>query len=341
MFGGHYALLISVKMKRDLYWDSLKFVLIFLVVYGHIAPHYAEDSRFNMAIYNLIYLFHMPLFIFVSGRFSLIRDRERYMKGILRLLETYIVFQIIRTTIPLLLGGEFTFKCITTPNWILWYLVALIYWRLMVYFVPERILKQRKKVLLMSFCISLVAGFIPIGYPFVVQRTLSFLPFFVMGYYSSEVDMQKYINKIPCFLAVSVLVIAFMLLFFVLDIDLAHVHHGSFPYWHDKTFYTLLYFGARCIFILSAIILGIIVMRLVPTNATIAKWGCETMFIFIYHSFAVNALDAIIKRAWIPQNEFLLFVYAVIITWGLLILAHFAPLKILLNPISYYKNKKK
>ncbi len=82
-------------------------------------------------------------------------------------------------------------------------------------------------------------------------------------------------------------------------------------------------------------------MRLVPTNATIAKWGCETMFIFIYHSFAVNALDAIIKRAWIPQNEFLLFVYAVIITWGLLILAHFAPLKILLNPSSYYRNNKK
>ena len=325
-------------MKRDLYWDSLKFVLIFLVVYGHLLPHYFEDSRFNLAIYNLIYLFHMPLFIFVSGRFSLIRDRERYMKGILRLLETYIVFQIIRT---ILFGGEFTFKCITTPNWILWYLVALIYWRLIVYFVPERILKQRKKVLLMSFCISLVAGFIPIGDPFVVQRTLTFLPFFVMGYYSSEVDMQKYINKIPCYLAVSVLVIAFMLLFFVLNIGLTHVHHGSIPYWHDKAFYTLLYFGARCIFILSAIILGIIVMRLVPTNAIIAKWGSETMFIFIYHSFAINALDAIIIRAWIPQNELLLFVYAVIITWGLLILAHFTPLKILLNPINYYRNNKK
>ena len=322
--------------KRDLYWDSLKFVLIFLVVYGHIAQNYSGDSQFNMDIYKLIYLFHMPLFIFVSGRFSLIRDRKKYMKGILRLLETYIVFQIIRTTIPILLGGEFTFKCITTPNWILWYLVALILWRLMVYFIPERILKQRKKVLLMSFCISLVAGFIPIGYPFSVQRILSFLPFFVMGYYSSEFDIQQYINKIPKFLAVSVFVIAFMLLFFVLDIDLALVHHGSYPYYHE-TFYTLFLFGSRCIFILSAIILGIMVMRLVPTNATIAKWGCETMFIFIYHSFAVNALDAIIKRDWIPQYELLLFVYAIIIISGLLLLAHFAPLKILLNPVSYCK----
>ena len=216
-------------MKRDLYWDSLKFVLIVLVVYGHIAQHNSEVSRFNMAIYNLIYLFHMPLFIFVSGRFSHVRDRKRYMKNILRLLETYIVFQIIRTTIPILLGDEFSFKCIITPKWILWYLVALIYWRLMVYFIPERILKQRKKVLLTSICISLAAGFIPVGYPFVVQRSLTFLPFFVMGYYSSEVNIQKYINKIPYYLAVCVLVGAFMLLFFVLNTNLARVHHGSFP----------------------------------------------------------------------------------------------------------------
>ena len=67
-------------MKRDLYWDSLKFVLIFFVVYGHIIAHYSELSRINMATYNYIYLFHMPLFVFVSGRFSHIRDKQKYKK---------------------------------------------------------------------------------------------------------------------------------------------------------------------------------------------------------------------------------------------------------------------
>ena len=54
---------MGANMKRDIYWDSLKFVLIFLVVYGHIAPRYLEGSQFNMAIYNFIYMFHMPMFV--------------------------------------------------------------------------------------------------------------------------------------------------------------------------------------------------------------------------------------------------------------------------------------
>ena len=58
------------RMKRDLYWDSLKFVLIFLVVYGHTIETYSPDGSINRAIYNLIYVFHMPLFIFISGYFS-------------------------------------------------------------------------------------------------------------------------------------------------------------------------------------------------------------------------------------------------------------------------------
>ena len=133
-------------MKRDLYWDSLKFILIFLVVYGHIAPHYLGGGPFNMAIYNLVYLFHMPLFIFVSGRFSHIHDRHRYKRGILLLLESYLVFQTIRSSVPLL-HGESLWRCLIIPRWTLWYLVALIYWRLMLLFIPPRWLQHRAWVI--------------------------------------------------------------------------------------------------------------------------------------------------------------------------------------------------
>lgn len=327
-------------MKRDLYWDSLKFVLIYLVVYGHIVPHYSEDSRFNMAMFNFIYLFHMPLFIFISGRFSHIRDRQKYKNGILKLLETYIVFQIIRSGIPIILGGEFTIKCLHTPNWILWYLVALIYWRLIVYFIPQSWLSHRNYMLTVSFCISLLAGFIPIGYPFVVQRTLTFLPFFVMGYYSKDFDVRSFVNRVPLYFAVGTMIIAFAILFFELNFRLSFVHHCAFPYWSGDLMHTMMRFVARCIFIPSAIVLSVCLMRLVPTNSTLAKWGSITMFIFIYHSFALNFLFAVVARGYIPQNELLLFAYSIVITAGLIVLARVKFFNILLNPISYLKKAK-
>ena len=270
-------------MKRDLYWDSLKFVLIFLVVYGHIAPRYMEGSQFNMAIFNFIYMFHMPLFIFVSGRFSHIRDRKRYKQSIFRLFETYVVFQIIRTAFQVLLGGKLTIGCLYTPQWTLWYLIALIYWRLMVYYMPEKWLKQRKYLIFLSVLICLMAGFIPLDYPFVVQRTLTFLPFFVLGYYSIDVDIRNCINKIPSWFAFSLLIVGFAFFYILFGKqNLSFVHYGTFPYWAGTFMLTIHHFVARIIFIPIAILLGIMVMRLVPTNNTLAKWGSVTMFIFIY-----------------------------------------------------------
>lgn len=65
-------------MERDKYWDTLKFALIFLVVYGHVIGNIVIDTCFTRAMFNFIYTFHMPLFIFVSGRFSHYTDKNRY-----------------------------------------------------------------------------------------------------------------------------------------------------------------------------------------------------------------------------------------------------------------------
>lgn len=328
-------------MKRDLYWDSLKFVLIILVVYGHIVPYYCADSSFNMAIYNSIYMFHMPLFVFVSGRFSHIRDRQRYKKSIVHLLETYIVFQIIKSILLFFHGGEITIQCLTTPNWTLWYLVALIYWRLMIYVIPKEWLENYKFVLLVSFAISLLAGFIPVDLQFVIQRTLSFLPFFFLGYYSVNWDIISHIKKIPYMVSISILFVTFIIFYFILDRDLFFIHHCTYSYWTDDMTHTLIRFLARFVFILCSIVLSIAVMSLVTINSNFAKWGRITLFIYLYHTFAVReVLIPLIERNFIPQNEILLIIYAVIITFGLLFLSRVRFLTILLNPISYlFSNK--
>ena len=333
-------------MEREKYWDSLKFILIFFVVYGHIVPHYLGNSHFNMAIYNLVYFFHMPLFVFVSGRFSHIRDRRKYKSGIIRLIETYVVFQIVRTFVSVLFENEeFTIDCIITPSWTLWYLISLSYWRLMVYVIHGKygqywIQRHCNMLILASFCISIMAGFIPIDYPFGIQRTLSFLPFFVLGFYSVNTNVMKIKNRIHPLFAIFILFSVFFVLYFLIYENLDYIHHGSIPYWAEDGVHTFYRLGLRCLFFPIAIIISLSVMRITPSFSKFAEWGRATLFIYIFHSFALRELlFPFADNIAVMQHPLMLFCHAIIITAGLLLLSHSKFMNNMITPISYIKSR--
>ncbi|MBQ0142094.1 MAG: acyltransferase family protein [Prevotellaceae bacterium] len=55
--------------KRDVSFDILKGILIYLVVLGHSISFLEGENCWRNTLFNSIYIFHMPLFIFVSGYF--------------------------------------------------------------------------------------------------------------------------------------------------------------------------------------------------------------------------------------------------------------------------------
>ena len=58
----------GVKARAP-FFDNLKGILIFLVVFGHfILP--VNNTLVVSAIFEFIYLFHMPLFVFITGLFA-------------------------------------------------------------------------------------------------------------------------------------------------------------------------------------------------------------------------------------------------------------------------------
>lgn len=59
----------SISSNRSAYWDNAKGILICLVVLGHYLFAYQEILSVNLIV-SLIYFFHMPAFILVSGFFS-------------------------------------------------------------------------------------------------------------------------------------------------------------------------------------------------------------------------------------------------------------------------------
>ena len=65
-------------MNRDLRLDGLKFIMIFLVVLGHL-----RFIDYGISVGKMIYSFHMPVFVFLSGYFTS-QKTEKENKAIVR-----------------------------------------------------------------------------------------------------------------------------------------------------------------------------------------------------------------------------------------------------------------
>ena len=60
---------IAARPARDPFLDNAKYLAIILVVGGHLIEG-LRDVAYAHALYFFVYLFHMPLFIVVSGYLS-------------------------------------------------------------------------------------------------------------------------------------------------------------------------------------------------------------------------------------------------------------------------------
>lgn len=61
-------------MEREYQYDNMKFILILLVVFGHLLEYIRGDISEN--IYRIIYTFHMPVFVFISGYFAKFKKKK-------------------------------------------------------------------------------------------------------------------------------------------------------------------------------------------------------------------------------------------------------------------------
>ena len=81
--------------KRDYLFDNLKALMLFLVVIGHILDPYIErqDSLYRYLM-QYIYLFHMPMFAFITGYFT--KNTEKARNSAFRnVLVPYIFWQLL------------------------------------------------------------------------------------------------------------------------------------------------------------------------------------------------------------------------------------------------------
>ena len=184
-------------MNRNSTIDALKAFAIFLVVLGHFLQTTILNFDENY-LFKLIYSFHMPLFVFLSGYLSYRKDglKKDYLKRrFLSLIVPYLTWMILSSIISGVTSG---FNFISTvlniffyPDNGLYFLWVLFWMHLVLYccsFVP------RKYFLTLLIVIAFLVTLIPFAFSFDNffgnKIFASLFPYFIIGYL-----VRQYGNK--------------------------------------------------------------------------------------------------------------------------------------------------
>ncbi len=184
--------------------DNLRGILIFLVVFSHFLLFYVDQgvtSVFVHALTYYIYSFHMPLFIFICGYFSKDVEKSR-RKAFERLLLPYLLFNSLMMFCEAHATDNGSNLSLLTPVYVHWFLLALFFWRILL-----KDLVRIRLVLPISVFVALYIGcFGEVTNVLALGRTIAFLPFFLLGYYTTD-DMITRVRSTNKLLALVVLVV--------------------------------------------------------------------------------------------------------------------------------------
>lgn len=171
---------VPAPPRRDSWLDNARFVLIALVVFGHLLERVFAEYPWLHTAYDFIYTFHMPAFAFLSGAVARPQFNAKLGRSVLfRLLWPYLAFEGLYALAALLpLWPDAGPGSVTTPYWLMWYLLSLACWRLL---LP--LFARLPRRLLIAVAVALAAGWVSdIGYFLSLSRTLVFFPLFLLGW---------------------------------------------------------------------------------------------------------------------------------------------------------------
>lgn len=191
-------------MQRDLRLDGLKFILIFLVVLGHIP--FSQGFDMYHGLMKWIYAFHMPMFVFVSGYLtSQCADKSRRRAWLTQTICLLVVTQMLHILLIYCMYGSFELKFLIHPLHALWYILSLTYWRAFYWTIGQRMADWT--LLTASLLALVMAALVPIDAALSFQRTFLFAPFFMLGVIVRRRDWIPHIERIPMTLAVVMLLL--------------------------------------------------------------------------------------------------------------------------------------
>ena len=286
--------------SRNTYFDNAKLLLIFFVVLGHILECFAYEHIIYNSLYAIIYSFHMPLFIFISGYFS--KNLKKSRDNAFSYLIPYIIFNTIWSG----LQDRSIVVSIFHPIYLHWYLLSLCLWK----FITKDFVKIRFYIII-SILLGLYCGlFDDINRFLSVSRTIVFFPYFLLGYWCNSELIEK-IKKIPKFISLFVLIVTSILVAYIFNNNII----PQSILWGADSYGSL---GLSCsrgiiyrlIQYIVSIIMCITILNLIPQNSIkFSYYGYRTMTIYLGHGYIIFIISKIMPISKInPYIGTMLFI---------------------------------
>lgn len=188
--------------NRLIYADSLKGLLMILVIVGHAIQCLLIESYGTNHLWNIIYSFHMPAFFAVSGWLAYRVNKPVSFKACKRRFFQIMVPYIIWRLIAIISTGSISYSglitIISSPETGLWFLWTL-FW-ICIFFMASQWLAQTIKIddlYIILFCTIFLMG-IMIAFDvraFAFQYISYYFIFYVIGYVCRRFTITKYLNK--------------------------------------------------------------------------------------------------------------------------------------------------
>lgn len=274
-------------IQRNSRVDNIKGFLIFLVVFGHLVETHIEGHPILRPLWIFLYLFHMPMFVFISGMFSK-ADLDEKQSGqlIKNIFVPLLTFEFIYEGLEFLLSGHLSvYSGLFAPYWMLWYLTSLLCWRLL---LP--LFARLQFPVIVAVSIAMIATYSETsGYFLSISRTLTFFPFFLLGWKYGRTLLNV---EHKAFLPISIGIVASTVVgCFLLKANFDYRWlYGSYSLNRlgmanltGSTYQLLQY--------LSCTIIGLAVLHLLSRrDLGLSQVGKRSMYVFLWHGLALIVL---------------------------------------------------
>ena len=307
--------------NRELTIDYARFIAITLVVIGHLIQYNIDDFD-NNYIYKIIYSFHMPLFMFISGYVSYhsIINKEFILdikQKILYLIYPFILWGIIYQYFHL--GAVDLVNIFLYPSFGFWFLWVL-FW---IYFFVKILLYTYNRNIYLFIFFSLLLSYI-LFFGMIKEFDIGLIRYlsiyFIMGVFISKYKI-KYLNKIKYYDQKYVYLIGVFLFLFLAN----YYDRGSLYYYQlmqNNSFYIKIFIYLYKVLLA---VLGIILtmkianviskqvnnnlsyyILLIAQKYTLEIYVTHTFFLFLFNNFILNVLTVcffIISLIYLLENN--------------------------------------
>ena len=302
---------------RDNYFDNLRGLLIICVIVGNSLEYISPSSVNPHYLILFLYMFHMPLFTFISGYFCK-KSKRSTVEKVIDTAKIYFFAQTFYFVFNRYILDRTSVKFqLLYPSWTLWYLMALIAWYLLSDYI-----KNYKRAFILSLIASLIIGFDgSIGTYASVSRIFFFLPFFIAGMaFNKDSFLEKY-KKYTIHIGILASLVLLILFFIREFTDVEYFfEYTNYTFYADSPIYPFL---LRVFHYIGGLIICAFLLIVFTNKKTFLTWfGKNSLILYISHAAVIQLLTLrpILKYgSWIQlalSESFILailFILAIII----------------------------